>query len=203
MKFRIRLAVLFYEVIILLFVCFLALFVAHLIPIDLFKEVLDIVYYEPRMRLLLGLIALLLLIKTHMMAKTIYGIHQKERNIAFDNPAGRVYVTLHALEELIRRTLFHMDQVKDARILVRAQKGGQLDVHTRLTLDGDYNIPEMTSEIQKVIQKKIEHTIGAERVVVVEVDVIKILSRDKGKKKKIAEEVKESDSNVPFEGYRA
>lgn len=202
MKLRIRLAVLFYEVVILLFVCFLILFVAHQIPIDLFNQVADIVYHEPRIRMLFGLIALLLLIKTHIMAKMIYGIHQKERNIAFDNPAGRVYVTLNALEDLIRRTLFRLEEVKDARIVVRAKKGGELDVQTRLTLSGDHNIPEMTSHIQKVISDKIEHTIGAERKVVVEVDVIKILSQDKNKKK-VAAEPKGQESNVPFEGYRA
>lgn len=202
MKFRIRLAVSFYEVMILLLVCFLAAFVTHLIPLKKVFHVLDVIYYDPNIRLLFALIASFLLIVTHMMGRNIYGLYQRERNIAFDNPAGRVYVTLDALEDLIRRTLSHLEEVKDARIIVKVKKGGELDVQTRLTLSGDYNIPEMTSRIQKVIQKKIEHTIGAERAVRVEVDVIKILSQDKSRKK-VSVEPKEQEPNVPFEGYRA
>lgn len=205
MKLRVRLAVLFYEVMILLFVCFLALFVLHQIPIERLNQVLDIVYYEPEMRILFGLIALILLIKTHMMAKAIYGTHQKERNIAFDNPAGRVYVTLAALEELMRRTLSRLDEVKESKISVLAKKSGDLYVETRLTLNGDHNIPEMTSRIQEIIQNKIERTIGSEHKVFVEVDVIKILTGAKPqvKVKKDVPEKKEENPNVPFEGYRA
>lgn len=203
MKFRIRLAVLFFEVMILLCVCFLALFVLHAIPIGTINQVLDVIYFEPKMRLLFGLVALILLIKTHLMAKAIYGTHEKERNIAFENPTGRVYVTLTALEDLIRRTLAQLDEVKEAKIAIRVKKGGALYVETRLILNGDYNIPEMTSHIQKVIQQKVEKTIGSEHTISVEVDVIKILTREKTPDKKPAAEKAEPDANVPFEGYRA
>jgi len=205
MKLRVRLAVLFYEVMILLFVCFLAMFVLHQISLSMVNDVLEIIYIDPNMRMLFGAIALVLLIKTHVMARMIYGAHEKERNIAFDNPAGRVYVTLTALEELIRRTLARQDEVKESRVTLLARKGGDLHVGTRLTLNVDCNIPEMTSRIQELIQKKIEKTIGSEHKIFVEVDVVKILTRDKApaKLKKTPESTDENGSNVPFEGYRA
>ena len=202
MKLRVRLAVLFYEVVILLFICFLALFVSHQIPRDLFIQVLDIIYYEPKMRILFGLIALLMLIKTHMMARVIYGVHQKERNIAFNNPAGCVSVSLAAMEDLIRRVVSHLPEVRDAKAAIIAGKKG-LNVQTRLILNGDVNIPEMTSRIQKIIQRKIQDMIGLEETVSVEVDVTKIIAQPVSMKKKQDDsDDLETESGVPFEGYR-
>lgn len=204
MKLRIRLAVMFYEVVILLLVCFLALFVLNVIPIAKVNLVLDIIYYDPSMRVLFGIIALILLIKTNMMARMIYGTHQKERNIAFNNPDGRVFVSLAALEDLIRRTLSVLNEVREIKAAVTVKKNGDLDVQTRLVLNGDINIPEMTSRIQKIIQRKIEGTIGSEHQVMVEVDVVKIVSHPaKDKKKKDAGESLDKESGIPFEGYRA
>jgi len=205
MKLRIRLAVLFYEVMILLFVSFLALFVTHRISLTTINQILEIIYADWNMRLLFGTIAVILFFKTYIMGRMIYGVHEKERNIAFDNPAGRVYVTLTAMEDLIRRTLARQDEVKESRVTLLAKKGGDLHVGTRLTLNVDCNIPEMTSKIQELIQNKIEKTIGSEHKIFVEVDVVKILTREKSpvKAKKGADETGEQESNVPFEGYRA
>ncbi|MEW5895263.1 MAG: alkaline shock response membrane anchor protein AmaP [Candidatus Omnitrophota bacterium] len=200
MKLRVRLAVLFYEVVILLFVCFLSLFVAHIIPRDLTQEILDIIYYEPKMRLLFGLIALLLLIKTHLMAKTIYGVHQKERNIAFDNPEGRVSVSLAAMEDLIRRVVLQAAEVKEVRTSILAGKKG-LNVQARLVLSGDVNIPEVSSRVQKTIQRKIQDMIGLEESILVEVDVTKIIPQVSIKKKE--EKPISPSQSGPFEGYRA
>ncbi len=204
MKFRIRLAVLFYEVVILLFVCFLALFVMRLIPIESVTTILEVIYYDPNMRLLFGLIALLLLIKTHLMAKTIYGIHQKERNIAFDNPAGRVSVSLVAMEDLIRKVVLQVSDVKEARSSIIAGRKGGLNVQVRLVLKGDVNIPEMTARVQKIIQRKIQDMIGLEETVAVEVDVVKIVVQSfKDKRNKENQGGVEKESGLPFEGYRA
>lgn len=204
MKLRIRLAVMFYEVVILLVVSFLALFVLNLIPLEQVTAALDIIYHDPSMRALFGIIALILLIKTNMMARTIYGTHQKERNIAFNNPDGRVFVSLAALEDLIRRMLLALDEVREAKAAVTVRKNGQLDIQTRLVLNGEVHIPEMTARLQKMIQRKIEGTIGSEHQVVVEADIVKIVSHPvKEKKKKEKTEHLDQESGVPFEGYRA
>jgi len=202
MNLKTRLAVLFYEVVILLFICFVSLFILHFIPFEVVQDILTVIYYEPKMRLLFGLISLLLLIKTHLMAQTIIGVQERGKNIAFDNPVGRVSVSLMAIEDLIRRVVGQLPEVKDARVSIVAGKKG-LHVQTRLVLNGDINIPEMTSRIQKAIQHRIQDMIGLEETVAVEVAVVKIVpSADKSKRKKFDEPM-EKDSSLPFEGYRA
>lgn len=205
MKLRVHLAVLFFQAMILVFAGSLLMFVAHMISLSKLIQFLEVIYMDLNMRLIFSAAALTLVLVSLIIGRMIYGVHEKERNIAFDNPAGRVYVTLAAMEDLIRRTLARQDEVKESRVTLLAKKGGDLHVGTRLTLNVDCNIPEMTSRIQELIQKKIEKTIGSEHKIFVEVDVVKILTRDKApaKIKKTPESTDENGSNVPFEGYRA
>jgi len=203
MKLMVRFGVMFYCVVTLLAACLLAAIALQLMSVDEIAAILLKVNDNLQIRLILGLVALVLVMKAYTFAKVIYGDQQKGKNIAFDNPEGRVYVSLTALEDLVRRELSSLEEVKEVRASVSAKKNGDLYIESRVSLNGDINIPEVTSKLQGIIKTKIQNMIGAEMGVEVEVAVVKIVPRSKDKKLKVSEVSKETKTNVPFEGYRA
>ncbi len=200
MRFMARLGVMFYNIVTLLCAVLLAMIALKVISVRDLNVIIETVYASPNVRLLIGLLAILLVLKAHFFARTIYGEQQKGRNIAFDNPAGRVSVSLSAVEDLIKRVVLSTSEVKEVRSSIVAGKKG-LSVDTRLVLNTDTNIPEMTSRIQNLIQKKIQDVIGIEENIVVRVDVVKIALNDRSKKRS-DQGINKGDSTVPFEGYR-
>ena len=168
------------------------------------QDVLWVVYNEDKFRIIFGGVAVLLLMKNHFYSRAILGVQQKEKNIAFNNPSGRVSVSLAAMEDLIRRIVARISEVREARpIIVKTSKG--LDISMRAVLNTEANIPEITARLQDLIKRKIEDTIGIDEPVIVKIDVVKIIPEDRGAAKRNKKENPGVDEppSVPFQGYRA
>ena len=128
---------------------------------------------------------------------------QRGKTIAFDNPSGRVSVSLSAMEDLVKRVIAGVQEVREVRSSITVGKKG-LNVEARIILNRDVNIPEMTSRLQELVKRKIQNTIGLEEDVVVRVHVFKIIPSRKTKQSKAKDDDAEvSDNAVPFQGYRA
>ncbi len=206
MRLVTQLALLFYTVLILSLVCFSIGLVLHLIPVESVSLIAQIVYDDKQLRLIVGLIAVLVVFINILFNRAIEGKEFREKNIAFDNPAGRVTVSLTAMEDLIRRVICRMSEVKDVRAArITAGKRG-LEVRVNLALHSDVSIPEATAHLQENVKRKILDTIGLEETVVVRVDVTKISgedTRNRNKDKNTKSVVGALESTLPFQGYRA
>lgn len=135
----------------------------------------------------------------------VYTINvRKEKIIAFDNPSGRVSVSLLALEDTVKRVVSKIDEVKDVRASISATRKG-LNVKIRLVICSELSIPELTSEVQDRAKSKIQDTIGLDESIDVTIHVSKILPvQTKATKKKEPVEGKgKNEPNIPFQGYRA
>ncbi|MFP4472266.1 MAG: alkaline shock response membrane anchor protein AmaP [Candidatus Omnitrophota bacterium] len=203
MKITLRLAVLFYNVVALLFACLIGAVALNLMTPQEIVSILEALNASYEARMVLAGVALGVVAVSYLFSKAVYSSEEKGRNIAFDNPSGRVSVSLNAIEDLIRRVVSRQPEVKDVRAAITAGKKG-LDVAARLSLTGDVNIPEMTSRIQHMIKRKIQDIIGIEETVVVRVDIAKINPSDgRGKQSKQPPKAQTEEPNVPFQGYRA
>ena len=204
MRFWARLGLYFYMCIIFLISFGIAFFVLHLVPLQDVQDVLYMIYDDRQFRLIFGGLAMILLIKNHIYSRAISGAQQKEKTIAFDNPSGRVSVSLAALEDLIRRVVARVPEVKEARPMIVATGKG-LEISARLILNSETNIPEMTARLQELIKRKVQDTIGIEETVIVKIDVIKIIpeERSSAKRNKDKKEDHVDEPTLPFQGYRA
>jgi len=203
MKIMIRLGMLFYSAVTLFVIFTLFIFVFNLLPYDYLMDLLSFMYFDTIARIFFAFVALVFLLTNHIFWGAISGIQQKGKTIAFDNPSGRVTVSLTAMEDLIRRVISRVPEVKEVRSSITAGKKG-LEIIARLVLNTDVNIPEMTSNLQELVKRKIQDTIGIEETIIVKVDVVKIIPSAKSRHQKSQEEPKEEiDSHVPFQGYRA
>lgn len=203
MKIMVRLGVLFYMVITLFLGCFIALFALNLIPFQEVTGILSVIYYDQNIRGISGIVAVLILAMNHLFARAISGNQERGKTIAFDNPAGRVTVSLTALEDLIRRVISKVPEVREARSSISAGKKGFV-IKSRLVLNTEVNIPEMTARVQEIVKRKVQDTIGVEEAIVVRVDIVKIISSKSVIKesKKKDESEQSPEPTVPFQGYR-
>ena len=204
MKFLTRIAVLFYVTLIMFLSSFILLFVLNYISMQRVVNLLAVIYYDEALRMTFagGACALLFLNFVFYRAFTV-NVH-KEKTIAFDNPVGRVSVSLGAIEELTKRVVSRISEVREVKSNISVSKKGLL-IKIKLILRAEGSIPEVTSRVQELVKRKIQSTIGLDEPIEVAIFVGKILP-DQGKEKqppKKEEPQKESQQNVPFQGYRA
>ena len=163
---------------------------------------LDILQNHLQMRTIIGLVGFILILLSFLFAKLIAGFEQKERTIAFDNPAGRVSISLGAIEDMVKRLVLRETEVKEVRPNIIATKKG-LQAEARLVLKADVNIPEVTARLQELIKSKIQDMIGIEEKVGVRIHVVKIISEEPRSKRDKDNYRERSEPTIPFQGYRA
>ncbi len=201
-----RIALLFYITVLILFSCFLIILAAQWVELEHINELFFIIYYEPQVRVITGLTAIVLLFLNYLFYQIISGHQQKEKTIAFDNPSGRVSVSLSVLEDLVRRLMTRYPEIKEVRPNIKATKKG-LEISAKIILKSEVNIPELTSDLQEAVRKRIQETVGLEETVTVKLHVTRIISTDKNVKNQSgADKGRDKDEtfpNIPFQGYRA
>jgi len=167
------------------------------------SNVLFVLYHDEQLRMIFALLAGVILLQNYTFYRYFSVNVHRDKIIAFDNPSGRVTVSLVAMEDLVRRMLIKNDEVKEVKPNIVASKKG-LQVKIRLVLRSDVNIPELTSKLQNAVKQKIQDTIGLEESLDVSIYVGKIsherFKKQSTSKEKIPEE--KSPTNVPFQGYR-
>ena len=159
MNFLKRIAVLFYVTMILFLGSFVLLFVFNYIDARSIHQLLSMVYFDETLRIIFGISASALLVINYVFYRVFTINNRKGGTIAFDNPSGRVSVSLLAIEDLIRRTVSKTPEVRDVKSRVWASKRG-LQIRTTLALRAEGRIPEVTSRVQEIIKKRVQDAIG-------------------------------------------
>ena len=137
-----RIAILFYIFIIWTTGIAVMLFVSHVLDLQTIQRLLMVVYFDNQSGLIAGICAGGIMFMSFLLARLIYGSHRRERTIAFENPNGGVTVSLTALEDLIKRLIGQMPEIKEIRPYMIATRKG-LEVDIKLALRHEVNIPEL------------------------------------------------------------
>lgn len=194
-----RIAIIFYIFIIWTTGISVMLFVSHILDLQTIQRLLMMVYYDTQTGTIAGICACGIMFMSFLLARLIYGKRQMERTIAFENPTGGVTVSLTALEDLIRRMIVQMPEVKEIRPYMIATRKG-LEVDIKLVLRHEVNIPDLTSRFQDLVRRKIEEAVGMEGKINVRVHVTKISMEDIKAKSKDDFFI---PTQTPFHGYRS
>jgi len=206
MKFWARVAILFYVASITFVSCLAILFVTRLSDILTLQKInyyLNVVYKDPLLGMIIVAVSGAMIVLSLIFARVITGGKQQEKTIAFDNPSGRVSVSLTAVEDLVRRLMYKVPEIKEVRPSIIASKKG-LEIESRLILRSDVNIPEMTSRLQELIKNKVQEILGLDETVTVRIHIVKIIAEHtKGKQKEVPQEEQETKPTIPFQGYRS
>ncbi|MFH1202280.1 MAG: alkaline shock response membrane anchor protein AmaP [Candidatus Omnitrophota bacterium] len=195
MKFFTYLGVSFNTFLTLVIGLLLILFALQIITIE---HITAALYFIEGQQLAIGLIGFLFILTGFALSQSILGKIQREKTVAFTNPQGEVIVSLTAVEDLIRRIISIIPEVKDSRPTVIAGKKG-ISIDLRLTLRTEVNIPEFTSRLQELVRSRIQDILGVEETISIRIFVVKI-SVDEPRKKKEAQH-QEDEPIIPFQGY--
>ena len=194
-----RIAIVFYIFIIWTTGMVVMLLVSHVLDVQTIQRLLSMVYFDSQSGVIAGICAAGIMLMSVVLAKLIYGSRQMERTIAFENTTGGVTVSLTALEDLIKRLIVQMPELKEIRPYMIANRKG-LEVDIKLVLRHETNIPDLTTRFQDLVRRKIEEAVGMEGKINIRVHVIKISLEDIKLKNKDEFQV---PSQAPFHGYRS
>ncbi|MBF0484810.1 MAG: alkaline shock response membrane anchor protein AmaP [Candidatus Omnitrophica bacterium] len=204
MKFFMRLAVLFYVTLVLFLGAFLLLFVGRVLDFGYIVKVLYKAYAFDQFRLIVAITAGVMLFINFLFYRFCSVNVRRDKIIAFDNPYGRVSVSLMALEESARRAILRLDEIKEVKANIEASRCC-LRCRMKINLSKEVNIPELTSRVQALVRDKIQDAIGLEEKIEVTVYVSKILpsyvNRTRVEENK-SDTTPASEPNIPFRGYR-
>jgi len=105
-------------------------------------------------------------------------IFYRNKAITFDNPGGKVKISLKAVEEFINsRILGQIPGVKS--LVVRAGLSSRgLETSINLKLMAGANIPETCAHIQEMTKNYLQDVVGVERVASIEVFVSSIITKE-------------------------
>jgi len=99
----------------------------------------------------------------------------KTKTVSFDNPGGKVKISLKAIEDyitaMIKRQINGIRTIKVKTVVT--SKGLETKINLRLT--PNLNIPEVCSNIQELTKNYLQDTIGIERISNIEIYVSNIV----------------------------
>ena len=194
-----RIAIIFYIFVIWSTGMAVILFVAHVLDLQTIQNLLSLIYTDIHSGAVAVICALAIMFMSFLFASLIYGRRQMERTIAFENPSGGVTVSLTALEDLIKRLIVELPEVREIRPHMIANRKG-LEIDVKLVLRHETNIPELTARFQDSVRRKIEEVIGIEGKINIRVHVIKISLDDIKSRHKDEFQL---PAQAPFHGYRS
>ena len=153
----------------------------NIIPLNSIMDMLNTLYTNTDVRLILGITGGLLIFISLMVVQITVGVIQKEKTIAFENPDGQVTISLTAIEDFIKRAMKNLPEIKESRPSVRASKRGIVIVN-KVVLFSDVNIPEMTEKIQNIVKTRVQEMLGVEEPINIRVHVVKIVHKEEAPK---------------------
>lgn len=139
---------------------------------------IEAAYQEQNLRLALFLTGAGLILLNWIFAQMSLSKAQRQKTIAFDNPDGRVTVSLSAIEDFVRKAARDVSEVKELRSDVVARKG-RIVVRVRAVLWSEAHIPAVAERVQSVVRSRVQEMLsGIEEPVTVTVHVAKIVHRE-------------------------
>ncbi|MBL7071318.1 MAG: alkaline shock response membrane anchor protein AmaP [Candidatus Omnitrophica bacterium] len=182
---------LIYTLVFLAIGCALIAFSLNMILIEDIIPAIEYAFDTLNIRLIVGLVGVLIILYNLVAVQISLGNMQREKTIAFDNPSGRVTISLSAIEDFIRRSSSHIPEVKELRADVKASKKG-INITNRVVVYSNTNIPEATERIQSILKHRIQEMLGIEEPINIKVHIAKIAPRDsKDKAPKKVEEIEQ------------
>jgi uncharacterized alkaline shock family protein YloU len=104
----------------------------------------------------------------------------RNKAITFDNPGGKVNVSLRAIEEFVTsRILTQIAGAKGLRVRTFLSSRG-LETAIRIQMMAGINVPETCAHIQEITKNYLQDVVGVERIAAIDIYVSNILARENG-----------------------
>lgn len=189
----------FYTVVLALLGASLILIALNLLPKANIIEAVNLIYAQPNLRLVTGFAGLLLITISLLIIQFALGRLEREKTLAFENPDGRVTVSLTAIEDFMKRVGAQIPEIQELKPKVSATKKGVV-VEAKITLFSDISIPNITEKIQSIVKNRIQDMLGIEEPIIVRIHINKLVAKSEPKKKKTQEKESKKEEAPQFRG---
>ena len=116
MKFIMRVAIRLFTVMVLFSSVMMIIFVFHHVRLDKVFNLLAYVYFDKTLCMFFAaLTGFVVLMNFVCFCQILSAVTYEKKIIAFDNPAGRVSVSLTAIEELTKRVISQTSEVREVK----------------------------------------------------------------------------------------
>jgi len=144
---------------------------ANFVLLGIFLLILKLPVVDPRLSLLF-LTTLAAAIACAVYFATLY--YKRGAVISLRNPLGQVEISQRAISDFIQREGREVEGVGDLKAKVRSTGEG-VDVELSLSAQAEGEIPRLIDELQSVVKKYLNSTVGIENVKEIKVKVTKII----------------------------
>ena len=132
----------------------------------------------------------------------IFTSAKQEATIWYENPEGRVEISIKAVEDFVRRIAMEIPEIKEIVPSIKEEKEG-IKVITKVCLWTGSTVPTLTQKIQHEVKDKIQNVLGIADVSGVEVTITKIQAREAAAAKTAAGADKERTESDEDDSRRA
>jgi len=118
------------------------------------------IYYNQDIRTVTLIIGLFLLILSlYILSKSLY---KKEITPVFHqkNDNGEIRITVDTIENLASKVASKVKGVNQLKVKVRSEEAGSITILTKVFVDGETPIPQITENIQMNVKENVERITG-------------------------------------------
>ena len=164
------------------------------------QTIIDLFGHIPsdfNIRMLIGLTGAAIIVISLAIMQLAFGTSRQEKSITIDNQNGQVTVSLSAIEDFVKRLGREFKEIQELRPSVKTTKSN-LIITCKVYLLQNLSIPEITRDIQETVKTRVNKLLGNAEDIMVKIDVVKIVEKDKNAQKKGQDE----ELSAPFQ-YKA
>ncbi|MCM8785883.1 MAG: alkaline shock response membrane anchor protein AmaP, partial [Candidatus Omnitrophica bacterium] len=112
----------------------------------------------------------------------------RTKAVSFDNPGGKVKISLKAIEDYISSTIIkHIEGIEGIKVKALVTSRG-LETKVNLKIISQLSVTETCSTIQELIKRYLQDTIGIERIANIEIYVSNIIGEARKEKNEESKE---------------
>lgn len=145
----------------LFFSCLLILFALNLMPWSAVTNAVGIFYGLVAGREELGVIGLLLFLAGVRLGQLSLGQKDKKGIVVQETSLGKVKVSLTAVENLVRKLLNPLSEIREVKPSIRGARG-KTSITLRIAIIPETNLPQLTERIQTLVKEEVWDILGIE-----------------------------------------
>lgn len=128
-------------------------------PLDFIRLALE----NPNGRWATGLTSAAFLVVSLRFVWFVFTPAYPRRAVRHQTDLGEVYVSLDAIEGLVKKVTRQVSGVRDVKAKVSNAQGG-VTVHLKATISPETNIPDASRDIQKMLKSYVKNVVGVDLV---------------------------------------
>jgi len=136
---------------------------------------IEFLYDNPRGRIIAMVIGILLILTSLILIFAHSKASLKDsKTISFDNPSGKVKISLSAIEDFIRKVALQIPGIHDMKPHAIARKN-KIVIETKVVIWGSENLLNISQKAQEAIQSYLQEILGGEEKIQINMHVVKVL----------------------------